>query len=267
MANEPQGNRVDTAFTGKPPGLWPFLAAGYPNLDTTARILKRLNTLPIRGVELGIPFSDPVADGPVIQQAFTQALASGVKVRGIFDMLAAVRNEIDYPILAMVSASIVYRRGVEPFVAQAKAAGFDGLIVPDISLEEAPSLSAAVEKAGLRLSMLIAPTTPPDRRRRIAEAASGFLYYVSVQGTTGERNALPKELADELNTLKAASSLPVLVGFGISRPDQVKKVCQFADGAIVGSAIVRKMTELVTSKQDVVEETTRSIEDLATATA
>ena len=225
-----------------------------------------MNSLPIRGVELGIPFSDPIADGPVIQHAFTQALASGVKVRDIFDTVASVRSEIDYPLLAMVSASIVYRRGVDPFVQEAQAAGFDGLIVPDISLEEAPNLSAATSKAGLRLSMLIAPTTPPERRLRIADAASGFLYYVSVQGTTGERNALTQSLADEVKAVKAASSLPVLVGFGISRPEQVRQVCQFADGAIVGSAIVHRMTDLIAAGQNfasVISETARLVSELA----
>ncbi len=261
--------RIEEAFR-RPPGLWPFLAVGYPSLDATAALLRRLNSLPIRGVELGIPFSDPIADGPVIQRAFTEALASGVKVREVFEMVASVRSEIEYPLLAMVSASIVYRRGVESFVTQAKAAGFDGLIVPDISLEEAPNLSAATRAAGLRLSMLIAPTTPPERRHRIAEAASGFLYYVSVQGTTGERTALPKDLADEVKAIRECGtgilpvrSLPVVVGFGISRPEHVRQVCQFADGAIVGSALVRRMTDLIASGQDVVEGAARLVAELA----
>lgn len=247
MANKPPGNRIDTAFASRSPGLWPFFAAGYPSLEATAALLQRLNSLPIRGVELGIPFSDPIADGPVIQHAFTQALASGVKVRDVFEMVASVRAQIVYPLLAMVSASIVYRRGVEAFAAEASTAGFDGLIVPDISLEEAPTLAAAAAKENLRLSMLVAPTTPPERRRQIAQVASGFLYYVSVQGTTGERAVLPGALADEVRALKSETSLSVLVGFGISRPDQVREVCRFADGAIVGSAIVHRMADVVQS--------------------
>lgn len=243
MASEPSGNRIDAAFANRPPGLWPFLAAGYPSLETTAALLQRLNSLPVRGVELGIPFSDPIADGPVIQHAFSHALASGVKVREVFQMVASLRAQISYPLLAMVSASIVYRRGVEEFAAEAHMAGFDGLIVPDISLEEAPALASAAARENLRLSMLVAPTTPPERRRQIAQAATGFLYYVSVQGTTGERAALPVALADEVRTLKKESSLPVLVGFGISRPDHVREVCRFADGAIVGSAIVHRMAD------------------------
>lgn len=255
MAREPTANRIDAAFANRPPGLWPFLAAGYPSLDTTAALLQRLNTLPIRGVELGIPFSDPIADGPVIQHAFSHALASGIKVRDVFQMVASLRAQISYPLLAMASASIVYRRGVEAFAAEAHMAGFDGLIVPDISLEEAPALASAAAKENLRLSMLVAPTTLPERRRQIADAASGFLYYVSVQGTTGERAALPVALADEVRSLKEESSLPVLVGFGISRPDHVREVCRFADGAIVGSAIVHRMTDVAQSGRSALEVT------------
>ena len=237
-------NRIDIALADQPPGLWPFLAAGYPDLATTAALLKALDALPIRGVELGIPFSDPIADGPVIQRAFSEALSGGLKLRDVFEMVSALRGEIRYPLLAMVSASIVYRVGIETFVNNASAAGFDGLIVPDISLEEAPRLAEAAGGAGLRLSMLIAPTTPAERRERIADVSSGFLYYVSVQGTTGARESLPADLKTNVCELKDATDSPVLVGFGIGNPSQVREVCGYADGAIVGSAIVRRITEL-----------------------
>ncbi len=236
-------NRIDRALADQPPGLWPFLAAGYPDLDTTAAMLRALAKLPIRGVELGFPFSDPIADGPVIQQAFSEALHQGVRVGQIFDLVAAVRDEIDFPLLAMVSASIVYRLGLKVFVGRAREAGFDGLIVPDLSLEEAPELAKHAEQQGLRLVMLIAPTTSPEREKRIAQVAGGFLYYVSVQGTTGERTALPDDLADHVTELRQGTGLPVLVGFGISKPEHVRDVCSFADGAIVGSAIVRRITD------------------------
>ena len=232
-------------LTDRPAGLWPFLPAGYPNIETTAALLRSFADLPIRGVELGFPFSDPIADGPVIQQAFCEALAGGVRVDDIFNMVNDVRGQVDYPILAMVSASIVYRVGIESFVSKAGSAGFDGLIVPDISLEEAPGLAEPARAAGLHLSMLIAPTTPPQREKRIAELAGGFLYYVSVQGTTGERKALPSDLRAHVDELRTATGLPVLVGFGISQPDHVREVCGFADGAIVGSAIVRRITASV----------------------
>lgn len=239
-------NRIDTALSSSPPGLWPFLPAGYPDISFTGALLRAMKELPIRGVELGFPFSDPIADGPVIQAAFTTALEKGLRVQQIFDAVRSARTDgVAYPIVAMVSASIVYRLGVETFVGRAAEAGFDGLIIPDLSLEEAPKLAASCDKAGLRLCMLAAPTTPPDRLRRIAEISSGFLYYVSVQGVTGQRDALPSDLDSQVRQIKAASGLPTLVGFGISNPEHVKTVRGFADGAIVGSAIVRRIASQV----------------------
>lgn len=259
-------NRIDISLSSGPAGLWPFLAAGYPSIDATAELLRAMGRQPIRGVEVGFPFSDPIADGPVIQQAFSETLAKGVRIRQVFDMVAAVRGEVECPLLAMVSASIVYRLGVAEFVEHAKGAGFDGLIVPDLSLEEAPSLATVLKGANLGLSMLIAPTTSADRQRRIAETASGFLYYVSVQGTTGERSALPADLGEQVGRLKKATGCRVLVGFGISSPEHVREVCTFADGAIVGSAIVRRIGWLISegrSQAEIVDETTRFIGLLA----
>jgi len=235
--------RISAALRGSPPGLWPFIPAGFPDLSVTADLLARLGELPIRGVEVGIPFSDPIADGPVIQHAFSRALEAGVRVAGVLAMVSRVRPRVPCPILAMISASIVYRLGVERFAREAASAGFDGLIIPDLSLEEAPGVSAAARGAGLAMPMLVAPTTPPQRQRRIAAAASGFLYYVSIQGVTGERDALPADLAANVASLRSAAGLPVLIGFGLSRPAHVAEACRIADGAIVGSAIVRRMIE------------------------
>jgi tryptophan synthase alpha chain len=259
-------NRIDTALTSQPPGLWPFVVAGYPDALTTAAILRALGGLPIRGVEVGFPFSDPIADGPVIQQAFNQVLSAGLRVSAVFDLIAGLGAEVAYPLLAMVSASIVYRIGAEQFLADAAAAGFDGLIVPDLSLEEAPALAKAAGAAGLRLSMLVAPTTTSDREKRIAEVTSGFLYYVSVQGTTGARAALPGDVREHVVRLKGGTGLPVLVGFGISTPQQVREVCGFADGAIVGSTIVRRIGELLSQGRppaEITAETTRFVASLA----
>lgn len=225
--------------------------------------------LPIRGVELGIPFSDPIADGPVIQQAFSAALAGGLRVADVLAMIAEVRSLVPYPILAMVSISIVSRIGMAAFVQRSASAGLDGLIVPDVSLEEAPELAGRARGAGLRFSMLVAPTTPPERQQAIARLTSGFLYYVSVQGTTGERDRLPLDLAGRVGRLRAATGLPVLVGFGISRSDHVREVCRLADGAIVGSAIVHRMTEAVepTGNGLVVEPTLALVRELSEAAA
>jgi tryptophan synthase alpha chain len=243
-------NRVERALNEQPPGLWPFVAAGYPDLPTTAEFLRSWGGLPIRGIEVGFPFSDPIADGPVIQEAFSRALQGGVRVADIFDTVASVRGAFDLPMLAMASASLVYRLGTEQFVERARAVGFDGLIVPDISLEEAPTLARLVTDADLCLPLLVAPTTPPDRARRISEVASGFLYYVSVQGTTGQREGLPPDLRDHVTKLRQNTGLPVLVGFGISRPQHVCQVCGFASGAIVGSAIVQKITDVMRRSTD-----------------
>lgn len=265
MASSPT-NRIDQALVTQPPGLWPFLVAGYPSKQFTIELLRRMKDLSIRGVEIGFPFSDPIADGPVIQGAFTRSLASGLRVSDVFDIVTAARREVDYPMLGMVSASIVHRIGADDFVAMAKSAGLDGLIVPDISLEEAPRLAQLTTAAGLRLSMLIAPTTPPDRQARIAQIAGGFLYYVSIQGTTGARKALPDDLKAQVTSARSTTGLPVLVGFGISTRDHVKEVCHFANGAIVGSAIVSTITRMADrdakSEATILDACTQFISDL-----
>lgn len=235
------GIRIDRALSSQAPGLWPFIVGGFPSPAATTRLLTALATLPIRGIEIGIPFSDPIADGPVIQSAFAESLANGTRVDDVFAAISAARPSVVAPMIAMVSASIVYRIGMQSFIERASACGIDGLIVPDISLEEATGLAAAAHDAGLRLPMLVAPTSPDARRGRIAEIASGFLYYVSVQGTTGAREELPSELEMNIRRLRDASAMPVLVGFGISRREHVRQVCSYANGAIVGSAIVRCM--------------------------
>lgn len=238
-----RANRVEVALRENPPGLWPFVPAGFPDIHATSELLAEIGKLPIRGIEIGIPYSDPIADGPIIQQAFAESLAAGVKLDAVFDCVSRVRASVDVPLLAMVSVSIVYRLGVETFLNRAQAAGLDGLIVPDLSLEEAPKISKTAQDAGLCLPMLVAPSTPPSRVERIAKAASGFLYYVAVQGTTGERAALPADLEKRIAVVRAATGLPTLVGFGIGTAAAVRTVCSYADGAIVGSAIVRRLLD------------------------
>lgn len=243
MISPPPINRIDRRLAEQPPGLWPFIPVGFPSLAFTEQLLTRLAALPIRGAELGIPFSDPIADGPVIQHAFAHALSAGVRLADTFAMATRVRSAFPHPLLAMVSAAIVYRRGADRFVEEAARAGFDGLIVPDLPLEEAADLADCCTAKNMRLSMLVAPTTPPDRARRIARAAGGFLYYVSVQGTTGERAILPHDLAANVTRIRQESNRPVLIGFGIGTAEQVREVCSFADGAIVGSALVRRIQD------------------------
>lgn len=223
--------------------LVPFIPAGYPNLDTTVACLHALEQSGASLIEVGIPFSDPIADGPVIQEAFTAALAKRIKVAEVFKAIAAARPTLRIPLVAMLSYSIVFRYGVEKFAADARAAGFDGLIIPDLPPPEAQSVTAKIRGAGLDTVLLIAPTTSADRRKEIAQLCSGFVYYLSVSGITGERDRLPADLGQSVRDLKGLTDCPVCVGFGIHQAQQVKQLQSIADGAIVGSAYVRRMKQ------------------------
>jgi tryptophan synthase alpha chain len=241
-------NRIDETFrklraAGRK-AFMPFVTAGDPDLAATVAIIREMAARGASMVELGLPYSDPVADGPTIQASYTRSLAAGTTLDGIFAMVRELRKDCQLPIAAMGSFSLAYRRGVDRFLADAAAAGIDGLILPDLSLEEYAAVAAAAEKHRLAHIMLIAPTTPWDRARRIAEHSTGFVYYISVTGLTGERTALPPELADRVAQLRTVTQTPICVGFGISRPEQVRQVTDVADGAIVGSAIVRRVHEL-----------------------
>ncbi|MFM8415050.1 MAG: tryptophan synthase subunit alpha, partial [Planctomycetota bacterium] len=193
--------------------------------------------------ELGVPYSDPIADGPVIQASYTRALGAGITLEGVFDIAKRASSRTTMPILAMVSYSIIFRRGIAAFTADAVAAGLAGLVVPDLPLEESDDLDAACRAAGLALVRLVTPTTPPERAAAIAAKSTGFLYCVSVAGVTGARTELPAGLIDRVKWLRTQTDVPILVGFGISSPDQVKAVCEVADGAVVGSALVRLVAE------------------------
>jgi tryptophan synthase alpha chain len=225
--------------------LLPYFTAGYPTLEVTAELLRRAERCGVTAVELGFPYSDSIADGPTIASSFQQALRSGLRVADIFATVRAVREEASLPLSAMVSYAIVDRVGLQAFVGQAVEAGFDALIVPDLSLEEAPAVADTVRGSGLDLVMLVAPTSSPERREHICKLASGFLYYVSVAGITGVRDRLPDDLNDNVRELRAHTALPVCVGFGVGSADQVCEVCQVSDGAIVGSAIVRRIASCI----------------------
>lgn len=239
--NDLRGRRDAGGGGGR--ALMPFITAGDPDTDTTARLLLALQEAGASVVEVGIPFSDPIADGPVIQASMTYALDRGVRVQQVFDAVASVRPKLELGLVAMVSYSIVHRLGPEAFVKRAKAAGFDGFIFPDVPLEEADGVRAVVAAEGLILSMLIAPTTPDDRAEAIARASTGFVYVVSRAGITGERSELPPELPARLKRLRAVTDLPMAVGFGISTAEQVRQVVEVADAAIVGSALMRRVAE------------------------
>jgi tryptophan synthase alpha chain len=220
-------------------GLLPFIAAGFPDTETTTQTLIALEAAGASAIEVGFPFSDPIADGPVIQEAFTFALAKGLKVADVFAAVAASRPKMSIPLLAMVSYSIVYRYGLARFVSAAKEAGFDALIIPDLPPPEAQSACQTIRAGGLDTVLLVAPTTTPERRREIARLSSGFIYYLSLSGVTGERDNLPSDLADGIRQLKTLTKVPICVGFGISKPAHLAQLKGLADGAIVGSAFVK----------------------------
>lgn len=225
--------------------LLPYITGGYPDAATTVEILRGVDPARCACVELGIPFSDPIADGPVIQTSFSRALERGFRIDNLFDELADHRDEIAVPLIAMVSYSILYRREPRAFVARAANAGIDGLIVPDIAMEEAGELAAIGRDGDCPIVMLVAPTTREPRRAQIAALSEPFIYYQSTAGVTGEREQLPADLLENVARLRAQSGKPVCVGFGIATPEHVAAVCRVADGAIVGSAIVRRMNTAV----------------------
>jgi tryptophan synthase alpha chain len=240
-------SRIDRIFQDlahrRAKALMPFITAGDPDLATTEALLPALEQAGASVVELGIPFSDPIADGPVIEGSMTRALNNGVTLAEVLAMVRSVRPHVSLGLVAMVSYSIVYRYGLERFLADAAAAGIDGFIFPDLPVDEAGPAQAAVQQKGLTMSLLVAPTTPIDRAKQIAAASSGFVYVVSRAGTTGEQGQLPEALSQRLSELRKVTDLPLAVGFGIGRPEHVRQVVAEADAAIVGSALMRQVNE------------------------
>jgi tryptophan synthase alpha chain len=235
--------------------LMPFITAGDPDLDFTAAVLKKLVEVGCSICELGIPYSDPIADGPVIQASYTRALGKHVKLAEILWMLKTFAPNLPAPVVTMVSYAIVFRHGLERYVADAKASGVAGAIVPDLPVEEAEMLAKICHREDFSLIQLVTPTTPPDRAKRIAEQTTGFIYYVSVAGITGERTTLPQNIVENVSRLREQTALPICIGFGISRPEHVKLLAPVADGLIVGSALVRHMAEVgPKSRETVLEE-------------
>lgn len=220
--------------------LIPFVTAGYPSLEVTAEVVPALETAGASIVELGIPFSDPIADGPVIAASMHVALGAGVTPGAVFNIVGQLRQATSVGLVAMVSDSIVQRMGPQQFLADAAEAGFDGLIIPDLDLSGAPAAAELAAGHGMTLSLLIAPTTPDDRIERIVGHCSGFVYVLARAGITGERDTTP-DIAARVESVRQHTDLPIAVGFGISEPEHVSAVTELADAAIVGSAIVRRM--------------------------
>jgi tryptophan synthase alpha chain len=261
-------NRIDSIFADHrrkaEKAILPFLTAGDPDLATTGRLLEAVQDAGASICELGFAFSDPVADGPVIEASMARVLNQGVRLEQVFELVARCRAKLHMGLVAMVSYSIVYRVGVKAFLRDAKQAGIDGLILPDLPLAASTAVRDTAGQLGLTCSFMIAPTTPIERARQIAKASSGFVYLLSRSGLTGESSVLPLDLPERVAALRSVTDLPIAVGFGIANPTQVKDVLAVADAAVVGSAIMRRVAEHHHQGSDtIVEQVDRFVRRLA----
>lgn len=224
--------------------LVPFITAGDPDLETTAKAIQVLAENGADMIELGVPYSDPLADGPTIQAAATRALHKGVQLEDVLAIVKKVVNKIDVPIILFTYYNPIYYRGVESFLQQIKEAGVSGLVVPDLPLEEAEVLLKPAATMGIEVILLVAPTSSQDRINAIAAKSQGFIYLVSVTGVTGVRSQMATGVKDLLTDLHQATDKPIGVGFGISNPKQAKQIKDWgADAVIVGSAIVKRLAD------------------------
>jgi tryptophan synthase alpha chain len=235
------GERIAAAFDGERAALMPYMMAGYPDRESSLAIAAAYADSGADLVELGVPFSDPLADGPTIHAAATAALAKGATLETALEICESISDRV--PVVLMAYANMILACGAGEFAQRAAEAGAAGAIVPDLPLDEADEIREALSGAGLALVPLLAPTTPAERRGRICAAAEGFVYVVSTVGTTGERRELPPGLTELIAATKEAAEVPVAVGFGIGTPEQVGQVGEVADGVIVGSRLVRAAGE------------------------
>ena len=240
-------NRIDSLFSRlhsqHRAAMIAYITGGDPTLQGSAKIALALEKAGVDLLELGIPFSDPLADGETIQSAAGRAIASGATVPGILNLVRQIRESSQIPIVLFTYLNPVYIYGFERFQSDAAAAGADGLLLLDLPPREADRNAELAFSKGLKTIQLIAPTTPPERLKEITEAAEGFIYYVSREGVTGEQSSLSLDIAERVAAIRILTKVPIAVGFGISNPEQAATVAALADGVVVGSAIVRKIGE------------------------
>ncbi len=264
-------SRIEAQLAASRPhgALLPYFTSGFPDVAATAEFVRRADRLGVAAVEIGIPYSDSIADGSVIQSSFHAALAGGHRLQHTFDMVTQLRSTISCAIIAMLSYSMVHRLGLRRFMEEASRVGFDGVILPDVPVEESAPTSKAAQDAGLSYIGLVAPTTSPARLRATVAGSSGFVYQIATAGTTGERTSLADTLKSETAALRELTTLPICAGFGVSTADHVREVCGFADGAIVGSALVRRIQEGTNAglgASALADSVQRTLEDLISGT-
>jgi tryptophan synthase alpha chain len=237
-------NAIDDLFKrlrqAKQKAFMPFVTAGDPSPIAAMELIHDLDAAGCHLIEVGFPFSDPIADGPVIQASYTRALDRGLKVDDIFACVESALG-IKAPLVGMASYTLVYRRGPAAFIERAKKAGFSGAIVPDLPAEEAEGFASLCAERDFKNILLVTPTTPPARAEKIVRLSTGFVYCVSVAGITGERDKLPDELLGQLRHLRDLTDLPLCVGFGVSKPEHVRMLREAVDGVIVASVLVRRL--------------------------
>ena len=245
----------------------PFVTAGDPDLGFTAKAIAKITEAGADMIEVGFPFSDPIADGPVIQASYTRALDRGLKLDEVFQCLRGVLTKPDWktPVVGMVSYSLIWRHGPAKFIEHAQASGLSGAVVPDLPVEEADEFAQLTRERDFKLILLWTPTTTPQRAEKIVKLCSGFLYCVSIVGITGERTTIPESLQQQLRQVRTMTELPLCVGFGVSRPEHVKQLREFADGVIVGSALVRKLESAKDKPAEALESIGALVRELAGA--
>ncbi|HNX90720.1 MAG TPA: tryptophan synthase subunit alpha [Candidatus Omnitrophota bacterium] len=242
-----------------------YITAGDPSLKTTAELVKELERSGADIVELGIPFSDPMADGPTIQRAVQRSLNAGCTVKGVFDMVRNLRKEVNIPLVFMTYYNIVFNYGVKKFVSDAKLAGVDGIIVPDLPMEESDELAEAGKGKDFSVILLAAPTTSRERFKQIAKKTTGFIYYVSLAGVTGARKVVPTSVAGTVKKLQKLTDKPVCVGFGVSDPSQAKTLSAAASGVIVGSAVINVIEKYSADKGKMIKAVGKFASGIASA--
>ena len=258
-------SRIDATFAALRQrgerALLPYFTAGDPSLATSGRLVVEAARRGADVIEIGVPFSDPLADGPVIQRATQRALAAGATLPRVLEMVREIRADVSVPLVFLTYYNPILAFGLKAFCQTAADAGLDGVMVADLPPEEAGPLAAEAGPAGLDLIHFVAPTSPPSRMRKIARASQGFIYLVSLTGITGERTELPPDLINHVRTLRSITTKPICVGFGIATPTQSAEVGRIADGVIVGSAIVR-MVEQHAGSSSLLSEVGNFIESL-----